>query len=142
MGPVLLYFTLESSINNSKSQRLQVPGAGLWDTEQPIRYAPHPHKGLNSCLLPTGLSTPPPTRGNWYSAGSAPSLRSLRALLTQKCWGQTGTADRDRRPWDGPQVALGRIGAHEWSRTTRGRAPKPCSLVCFTCQTTDGPPYH
>lgn len=61
VGPVLLYFTLESSINNSKSQRLQVPGAGLWDTEQPIRYAPHPHKGLNSCLLPTGLSTPPPT---------------------------------------------------------------------------------
>lgn len=142
MGPALLYFTLESSINNSKSQRLRVPGAGLWDTEQPIRYAPHPHKGLNSCLLPTGLSTPPPTRGNWYSAGRAPSLRYLPALLTQKCWGQTGTADRDRWPWDGPQVALGRIGATSGAAPPVGGLLNPALLSASTCQTTDGPPYR
>lgn len=38
VGLVLLYFTLENSINNSKSKRLQVSGTRLWDTGQPIRY--------------------------------------------------------------------------------------------------------
>lgn len=39
-GSVLLYFTLESSINNAKSKRLQVSGSGLWDVQQPIRLPP------------------------------------------------------------------------------------------------------
>lgn len=44
-----------NSINNSKSQRLQVSGTGLWDTRQPIRYDLPPHsppQGMSSCLLP------------------------------------------------------------------------------------------
>lgn len=52
-GSVLLYFTLESSINNAKSKRLQVSGSGLWDIQQPIRLPPP--QSMSSWLLPTAL---------------------------------------------------------------------------------------
>lgn len=51
-GPVLLCFTLENSINNAKSKRLQASRAGLWDSRQPIRHCPFPHQGMSSWLLP------------------------------------------------------------------------------------------
>lgn len=93
-----LFHVGESSINNSKSKRLQASGAGLWDTRQPIRHNPRPAMGLS----------PPPHSGS-QGIGIQQAVPQACDLSSrcQSARSKQGTADRDdpgmahEQPWEG-----------------------------------------
>lgn len=92
-----------SIIQSQRDSRSQELGSGTPGSQSdmtpphptPTRAGARTSSPRASLRLPT-LRFP----GNWYSAGSAPSLRPLPALLMQKCWGQTRCGRRG-------QTALG-----------------------------------